>query len=99
MASSRARGLFLTGLSCYRSTLNPCSGSLVEPGSVQAVRIPEEQWGEVWRALVVSGPVSCIGQEPTYLVSERQVRMLRRKKLPFEVVPPPDGRQTGTNHA
>jgi hypothetical protein len=66
---------------------------------VQAIRIPDAQWGEVWRVLVATGPISCIGPEPPiYLVSDRQVRLLRRKKLPFEVVQAPDGRQAGRNH-
>jgi hypothetical protein len=66
---------------------------------MQAIRIPDEQWGPVWRALVASGPISCIGPEPIYLVSDRQVRLLRRKNLPFEIVPPPDGRKAGRDHA
>jgi hypothetical protein len=66
---------------------------------VQAIRIPEEHWGKVWRALVASGPISCIGPERIYLVSDRQVRMLRRKKLPFELVPLADGRKPARNHA
>ena len=66
---------------------------------MQAIRIPEEHWGKVWRALVASGPVSRVSQEPIYIVSDRQVRMLRRKKLPFESVPLPDNRKAGPNHA
>ena len=66
---------------------------------MQAIRIPDEYRGPVWRALVASGPVSCIGPEPIYVVSDRQVRLLRRKKLPFETVPLPDGRKAGRNHA
>jgi hypothetical protein len=66
---------------------------------MQAIRIPEEHWGKVWRALVASGPISCIGPERIYLVSDRQVGMLRRKKLPFEIVPPPDGHKPARNHA
>ncbi|MGH7137532.1 MAG: hypothetical protein ACREHD_17440 [Pirellulales bacterium] len=58
-----------------------------------AIKIPDEHWGKVWRTLVASGPISCIGPKPVYLVSDRQLRLLKRKKLPFEVVPPPDGRQ------
>ena len=54
--------------------------------SMQTIRIPDDQWGKVWRALVASGPISCIGPEPIYVVSDRQVRLLRRKKLPFELV-------------
>jgi hypothetical protein len=56
---------------------------------VQAIRIPESQWWEVWRELLAVGPVSCVGPKPiTYLVSDRQVKLLRRKKLPFEIVSP-----------
>jgi hypothetical protein len=66
---------------------------------LQAIRIPDEHWGKVWRALVASGPISCIGPERTYIVSDRQVRMLRRKKLPFRIVPLPDGPKAGRNHA
>ncbi len=63
-----------------------------------AIRIPEEQWGKVWRTLVASGPVSRISQEPIYIISDRQLRLLRRKKLPFELVPLPDGRQARPKH-
>jgi hypothetical protein len=62
---------------------------------VQAIRIPAEQWGKVWRVLVASGPISRLSQEPVYLVSERQIRLLHRKKLPFELIPPADGRRAG----
>lgn len=62
---------------------------------MKTIRIPLEQWGKVWRVLVASGPISRLSQEPVYLVSERQVRLLRRKKLPFEVVPPSDGYRAG----
>jgi len=66
---------------------------------MQAIRIPDEHWGKVWRALVASGPLSCVGLPPVYLVSDRQLRLLRRKKLPFEIVPLPNGPKAGTNHA
>jgi hypothetical protein len=66
---------------------------------MQAIRIADDDWGKVWRALVASGPISCIGPEPIYLVSDRQVRMLRRKKLPFEIVSSvPNGRQPRPRH-
>ncbi len=65
---------------------------------MQAIRIPEEHWGKVWRALVASGPLSCIGPEPVYLVSDRQLRLLRRKKLPFQIVPLPDDPSANSNH-
>jgi hypothetical protein len=65
---------------------------------VVAIRIPDEHWGKVWRALIASGPISRVSQEPIYIISERQLRMLRRKKLPFELVDLPDGRQAGPKH-
>ena len=64
---------------------------------MRAIRIPTDQWGKVWRELVASGPISRIGEEPVYLVSERQVRLLRRKKLPFKIVATSDGRRAGPN--
>ena len=50
------------------------------------IRIPKEHWGDVWFALVSSGPISRASEEPIYFVSDKQVRMLRKKKLPFQVV-------------
>jgi len=66
---------------------------------MQVIRIPEAQWGIMWRALVASGPIFRINQEPIYLVSDRQVRLLRRKKLPIELDPRPDSREPSRNYA
>jgi hypothetical protein len=55
------------------------------------IRIPEEHWGPVWHALVASGPISRFTQELIYVVSDKQVRMLRRKKLPFELLASANG--------
>jgi hypothetical protein len=66
---------------------------------MQTIRIPPDEWGRVWRALVASGPISRISQEPIYVVSDRQVRLLRRKKLPFELIPSPDDYKTDRRHA
>jgi hypothetical protein len=65
---------------------------------MQAIRIPDDQWGKIWRLLVASGPVFCTGPEPVYVVTNRQVRLLRRKKLPFEVVALPNGSKASRNH-
>jgi hypothetical protein len=62
------------------------------------IRIPQEHWGKVWRILVASGPISRVSQEPVYQVSDLQLRLLRRKKLPFALVAPPDGRSAGGRH-
>ena len=62
------------------------------------IRIPREHWGQVWRGLVAAGPVSRIDEDTEYLVSEEQVRILRRKMLPFEVLAAANGRTTDRQH-
>jgi hypothetical protein len=62
------------------------------------IRIPEGQWGKVWRFLVQTGPISRISQEPLYVVSERQIRLLKKKKLPFDVVPSANGQVKDGHH-
>jgi hypothetical protein len=62
------------------------------------IRIPTDNWGQVWRALVSSGPVSRVSADHEYIVTDQQLRLLRRKKLPFEMLPPPNGKASGTRH-
>jgi hypothetical protein len=62
------------------------------------IRIPQEHWGKVWRALVQSGPISRVSEEPVYLVSDEQLRLLRRRKLPFELVLKAADGRAGKSH-
>jgi hypothetical protein len=62
------------------------------------IRIPTSEWGKVWRVLVASGPITRISQEPVYVVSNQQLRLLRRKKLPFELIPTTNGQLPNPNH-
>ena len=62
------------------------------------IRIPRVSWGKVWRFLVQHGPVSRIEQGPVYEVSEDQVRQLRKKKLPFEIISSPNGESAEKPH-
>ena len=55
------------------------------------IRIPEKHWGEVWDALVATGPIARVSEGPVYVISDSQLRMLRRKKLPFVLLPSPNG--------
>ncbi len=65
---------------------------------MQKIRIPPEQWGEVWRTLVATGPISRVSDEPIYLVTDQQLRLLRRKKLPFELLVTPNGNTRNENN-
>jgi hypothetical protein len=66
--------------------------------TMPVIRIPETAWGKVWRFLVATGPISRISQEPLYAVSDRQIRLLKKKKLPFEVVLTANGEAEDVNH-
>jgi hypothetical protein len=66
--------------------------------AVVTIKIPRDQWGPVWRALVAAGPVSRVSEETLYLVTEDQLRLLKRKKLPFEVVDSANGRGVSEAH-
>ncbi len=61
--------------------------------------IPRDHWDEVWFALVSSGPISRVSEKPTYFVTDRQVRMLRRKKLPFQLITDSKNHIGGNKHA
>jgi hypothetical protein len=62
------------------------------------IRIPQDDWGKVWRALVASGPISRVSQEPVYQVSAEQLQLLRRRKLPFELVADENGQRSDKKH-
>ncbi len=62
------------------------------------IRIPQEHWGRVWRVLVASGPISRLSQEPVYQVSDEQLRLLRRNKLPFKLVSEANDQPAGEKH-
>jgi hypothetical protein len=63
------------------------------------VRISEKDWDAVWWELVFSGPISRLTKDLVYAISEKQLRLLQKKKLPFELVPfPNNGSATNNNH-
>lgn len=66
--------------------------------AVVTIRIPKDHWGKVWRALVAAGPVSRVSEELVYLITDRQLQLLRRKKLPFEVLASSNGQTPGPAH-
>jgi hypothetical protein len=77
----------------YHAASSPC-----EIRDMPAIRIPRQHWGKVWSALVASGPISRLTHDLIYYVSDRQVRLLRRRKLPFELVDLPNGPRAGKRH-
>jgi hypothetical protein len=56
---------------------------------VALIRIPEEQWGEIWRVLIQVGPITCVDKDLTYVVSPAHLDLLKDLGLPFETVEKP----------
>jgi hypothetical protein len=51
------------------------------------IKLPKEEWGTFWKALVVSGePVSCIEDGNTYVITPNQANLLKEKGVNFEAV-------------
>ena len=50
------------------------------------IKLPKEQWGKAWRLLIQEGETTRISKEHVYLVSNRQMKLLQEKQLPFEVL-------------
>ena len=50
------------------------------------IKLPETDWGEVWRLLIQEGGTTRISKDHVYIVSGRQIELLQDKQLPFEVV-------------
>jgi len=63
------------------------------------IRIPPQHWEEVWDYLVGTGPISRVSEDTVYYVSDRQVRLLRKKKLPFQLIQAANGSARKRKHA
>lgn len=50
------------------------------------IKLPEEHWGKAWRLLIQEGGTTRTSKEHVYIVSDRQIKLLLEKQLPFEVL-------------
>lgn len=66
---------------------------------MKRIRIPKEHWERVWWELLQAGPITRVGRDYEYLISDKQFQMLRRRKLPFELVAHPNGQNESGKHA
>jgi len=53
-----------------------------------AIRIPKENWGKIWRALLDIGEIHRIPpeDEKVYIVSDKHIEHLKARNLPYEEV-------------
>jgi len=50
------------------------------------IRIPQDQWAEVWKFLTSIGPITRIASAPIYEISPQHLEALCHAGLPFELV-------------
>lgn len=50
------------------------------------IRIPQDQWAEVWKFLTSIGPITRISTAPMYEISPQHLEALCHAGLPFDLV-------------
>jgi hypothetical protein len=53
-----------------------------------AIRIPKQQWGKAWRAMIEIGPVRLISGDPIYEVLPGHLELLNDRGISYELVTP-----------
>jgi len=51
-----------------------------------AIRLPKNQWGKAWRAMIEVGPIHLVADDPIYYVLPAHVEMLNAKRFDYDVV-------------
>jgi hypothetical protein len=50
------------------------------------IRLPKSEWGNAWRAMIETGPVRLIADDPIYEVLPAHVELLNAHGFNYEVV-------------
>lgn len=58
-----------------------------------AIRIPKDQWGKAWRAMLEVAPVRLVADEPIYEVLPAHLELLNARGFTYEVIAQPTGRK------
>ncbi len=53
-----------------------------------AVRIPKQQWGKAWRAMIEIAPVRLVAADPVYEVLPEHIELLAAQGVAYELVKP-----------
>ena len=64
-----------------------------------AVRIPKQQWGKAWRAMIEIAPVRLVAADPVYEVLPEHIELLAAQGVAYEVVRPQPIRKQGPRRA
>jgi hypothetical protein len=64
-----------------------------------AIRLPKQQRGKAWRAMIEIGPVRLVSKEPIYEVLPAHLELLDSRGLSYEVINPREYRKQRHRHA
>jgi hypothetical protein len=64
-----------------------------------AIRLPKQQWGKAWRAMIELAPVRLIADDPIYEVLPAHLELLNARGFTYEVIQPRPGRKEQHRHA
>ena len=63
-----------------------------------AIRLPKQQWGKAWRAMIEIAPVRLIAKDPVYEVLPAHLELLDARGFSYEVVRPDRSRKLNQRH-
>src|SRR5438105_2232530 len=66
--------------------------------TVITIRLPKQQWGKAWRAMIEVAPVRLVANDPIYEVLPAHLELLDARGFPYEVVTPRVGPQEKRRH-
>jgi len=64
-----------------------------------AIRLPKNQWGKGWRAMIEVAPVRLVAPDPIYEVLPAHLEVLKARGITYEVVAPSQHRKESPRHA
>jgi hypothetical protein len=54
--------------------------------AMMTIRIPKNQWGPAWRAMVEIAPVRLVAKDPIYEVLPAHLELLNAKGISYEIM-------------
>jgi hypothetical protein len=64
-----------------------------------AIRIPKQQWGKAWLAMIEIAPVRLVAADPVYEVLPEHIDLLAAQGVAYEVVQPQSNRKQDRRRA
>jgi hypothetical protein len=63
------------------------------------IRLPKQQWGKAWRAMIEIAPIRLVADDPIYEVQPAHLELLDSRGFSYEVINRREFRKQKTRHA